>query len=189
MSIIVNSLCVSEIIRNFAEKFFIMVPNTANLTELFRECKRMYFTENIKTPKLMAFSSKNILAQASYGEEKYKNGVSKRIVIFFSDLYDFPYELLRDIMVHEMIHYYMHLHQIKEEDQHGPKFMAMANEMNEKYGLHIEKTFDASPYYIGKNAPSLLDSVGSFLLTQFQNVLRFGSRLRKHEIVNGHSLR
>lgn len=181
---------VSQIIRNFAKKFEnYMIPNTANLTELFRECKNMYLTENIKTPKFMTFSSKNVLAQTSYGPEKYKNGVSKRIVIFFSDLYDFPEELLRNIMVHEMIHYYLHLHRIVEDDQHGPEFMKMANELNEKYGLNVEKTFDASPYYIGKDAPSLLDYIGNFFLKRFQNVLRFGSRLRKHEIVNGHSLR
>lgn len=144
-----------------------MIPNTANLTELFRECKRMYFTENLKTPKIMTFQSKVILAQVSYGEKKYKNNVSKRIIIFFSDLFDYPEDFLRNVMVHEMIHYYIHLHQIEDDDLHGSVFMKMANEMNEKYGLHIEKSFDASPYYIGTDKTSLLDWIVSWLWRVF----------------------
>ena len=70
-------------------------------------------------------------------------------------------------MVHEMIHYYIHLHQIEDDDLHGSVFMKMANEMNEKYGLHIEKTFDASPYYIGEDKKSLLDWIVSWFWRVF----------------------
>lgn len=151
-----------------------MIPNTANLTALFRECKRMYFTENLKTPKMMTFQSKAILAQVSYGEKKYKNNVSKRIIIFFSDLYDYPEDFLRNVMVHEMIHYYIHLHQIEDDGAHGHVFMKMAKEMNEKYGLNIEQTFDASPYYIGSDKTSLLDWIGTWLWRAFISKRRSG---------------
>lgn len=151
-----------------------MIPNTANLTALFRECKRMYFTENLKTPKMMTFRSKAILAQVSYGEKKYKNNVSKRIIIFFSDLYDYPEDFLRNVMVHEMIHYYIHLHQIEDDGAHGHVFMKMAKEMNEKYGLNIEQTFDASPYYIGSDKTSLLDWIGTWLWRAFISKRRSG---------------
>ena len=47
-------------------------------------------------------------------------------------------------MAHEMIHYYLAEHQIKDDKSHGKEFMRMAQELNEKYGLNITETLDAS---------------------------------------------
>ena len=61
-------------------------------------------------------------------------------------------------MVHEMIHYYLYLNDRSEcsafshflrlfgfkSSDHGPEFMAMAQKLNEQYGLNITKTYDAS---------------------------------------------
>jgi hypothetical protein len=69
-------------------------------------------------------------------------------------------------MVHEMIHYYLYLNGksnsstfgrflrffgFKSSD-HGPEFMAMAQKLNEQYGLSITKTYDASSIPLASNA-------------------------------------
>ena len=63
-----------------------------------------------------------------------------------SDCFDYPEKVFVEIMVHEMIHYYIAWNRIKDNKSHGKEFMRMANEMKEKYGLNITKTIDASSF-------------------------------------------
>lgn len=70
-------------------------------------------------------------------------------------------------MVHEMIHYYLYLNDPSEcsafnhflrlfgfkSSDHGPEFMAMAQKLNEQYGLNITVTYDASSIPLAPIAP------------------------------------
>ena len=44
---------------------------------------------------------------------------------------------MRDVMVHEMIHYYTAWNRIKDNGSHGRQFWRIAKEFNERYGLNI----------------------------------------------------
>lgn len=52
--------------------------------------------------------------------------------------YDWTEEYLRDVLVHEMLHYKLERSKNVEKNMHGPRFRKAAAEMNEKYGLNIE---------------------------------------------------
>ena len=54
-----------------------------------------------------------------------------------------------------MIHYYIAEHQIKDNKAHGREFMRIAQELNEKYGLHITKTVDGSKIPLSPLAPKI----------------------------------
>ena len=56
-------------------------------------------------------------------------------------------------MVHEMIHYYLAWNRVKTKKYHGKEFMEIANGLNEKYGLNITKTLDASSFKRTEQAP------------------------------------
>jgi len=71
----------------------------------------------------------------------------------FSEYYDFDEETFRNLMVHEMIHYYLAWNRIKTKKDHGKEFMEIANNLNEKYGLNITKTLDASSFKRTEQAP------------------------------------
>ena len=75
--------------------------------------------------------------------------------IIFSDYFDFDEETFINIMAHEMIHYYIAEHQIKDNKAHGREFMRIAQELNEKYGLHITKTVDGSKIPLSPLAPKI----------------------------------
>ena len=89
------------------------------------------------------------------------------MAILMSDFFDFDEETFRNIMVHEMIHYYLYLNDPSEcsafshflrlfgfkSSDHGPEFMAMAQKLNEQYGLNITVTYDASSIPLAPNAP------------------------------------
>jgi predicted SprT family Zn-dependent metalloprotease len=68
--------------------------------------------------------------------------VDKRKRLLFSDYFDFDEETFRNIMVHEMIHYYLLLYGTNDKCDHGADFKTMAQEMNQKYGLNITTSFE-----------------------------------------------
>ena len=99
------------------------------------------------------------LGKFEYRWGEKKKPVKKRyMAILMSDFFDFDEETFRNIMVHEMIHYYLYLNGTSDcsvfsrflrfvgfkNSDHGPEFMAMAQKLNEQYGLNITKTCDAS---------------------------------------------
>ena len=52
--------------------------------------------------------------------------------------FDSPENHFDDVLVHEMIHYYIGYHNLKDNESHGQLFVRMMNEINEKYGMDIQ---------------------------------------------------
>jgi hypothetical protein len=67
-------------------------------------------------------------------------------VLEISSRYDYTEEQFRDIMVHEMIHYYLAYTGVDLKMNHGKEFKKMANELNTKYGLNITPTIDTESF-------------------------------------------
>lgn len=65
-------------------------------------------------------------------------------VIEISDFYDYTLGQFRDILVHEMIHYYLCFTGEDPECRHGKAFKRMAKYFNETYGMNITTTIDTS---------------------------------------------
>lgn len=118
---------------------------------MFWECNRKYFDHRLPTPKYGLLHSFRILARFEYDRRKGKADKRKRLL--FSDYFDFDEETFRNIMVHEMIHYYLLLYGTNDKCDHGADFKAMVQEMNQKFGLNITTTFDASGIPNSPNAP------------------------------------
>ena len=145
-----------------------MIADYNTMPHMFWECNRLYFDNQLRTPKFDLLHSYNRVGKFEYrlGEQK-KNIKKRHMVILISDYFDFDEETFRNIMVHEMIHYYLYLNGegncsafrfflrlfgFKSSD-HGPEFMAMAQKLNDQYGLNITKTCDASSIPLAPNAP------------------------------------
>ena len=54
-----------------------------------------------------------------------------------SDRYEMEEKVLEDIVIHEMIHYFIHYRKIKDSSSHGPMFRKLMNEINRNFGRHI----------------------------------------------------
>ena len=120
---------------------------------MFRECNRKYFNGALPTPKFSLINKLNILARFEYNKDKKGKHPIKWQELKFSDCYDFPEEDFRELMVHELIHYYIAWNKIKDNGSHGKEFMRIANEINEKHGLNITKTKDVSLFKKTEKAP------------------------------------
>lgn len=58
--------------------------------------------------------------------------------ISMTDYYDFTPKQFEDILVHEMIHYYLAYFGIDKSISHGREFKKMAKRLNQAYGLMME---------------------------------------------------
>ncbi len=80
-------------------------------------------------------------------------GTSETIEI--SDFYDYTLEELRDIIVHEMVHYYLYYTGEDMRVRHGKAFKQMAKYLNREYGLNITVKVDVSNMKPRKDASYL----------------------------------
>lgn len=133
-----------------------MIATVEYLTELFWECNKEYFDKSLPTPYIELFDGIKIIASFEYCKNK-KNSKKpiRNQILKFSKNFDFDEKVLRDIMVHEMIHYYIAWNRIKDNRSHGKQFMKMAERLNLEYGLSIKKSLDASPFLINKQASKI----------------------------------
>lgn len=124
-----------------------MKLTTDILEEKFDECNKQYFNSELPYPFLGVFSKKRPFAKFTYLIKK-KNGKKELLYkkISISDYYDFTEEQLIDILVHEMIHYYIAYNGIKDNKEHGKEFTLMMDRLNNEFGLGIMKTRSTSSY-------------------------------------------
>ena len=145
-----------------------MIADYNTMPHMFWECNRLYFDHQLRTPKFGLMHSYRTLGKFAFQWGEKSKPVKKRyMAILMSDYFDFDEETFRNIMVHEMIHYYLYLNDPSEcsafshflrlfgfkSSDHGPEFMAMAQKLNEQYGLNITVTYDASSIPLAPNAP------------------------------------
>ena len=130
-----------------------MIADYNTMPRMFWECNRLYFDHSLPTPRFGMMKKLNILARFEFQKNKKGKAPIKRQIILFSDYYDFDEETFRNLMVHEMIHYYLAWNGVKTRSDHGKEFMAIAHELNEKYGLNVTKTLDASSFIRTEQAP------------------------------------
>ena len=50
---------------------------------------------------------------------------------------DLPERDLEDVIIHEMIHYYIGVNNLRDTSAHGPLFRSLMNKINERFGRHV----------------------------------------------------
>ena len=134
-----------------------MIADFNTMSKVFNDCNKKYFNHKLPMPEFGLINKTNTLARFEYRKNKGKSKSRKPLEykkIFFSDCFDFDESDFVEIMVHEMIHYYIAWNGIKDNGDHGKKFMEIANELADKHGLNITKTKDASSFKKTENASS-----------------------------------
>ena len=117
----------------------------------FQYFNDLYFDGILPVPGFRIIHSHRRLGYFDYLPGIFTPMSDPRISI--SDGYLFTYEQLRDIIVHEMIHYYLAYTGEDKMVTHGKRFRAMAQELNSLYDLDIQVTYDISNYYVLKLNP------------------------------------
>lgn len=119
---------------------------------LFRQFNKDYFGNILPMPYIKIRHSVNTLGYFSYMQNEM-SGTTETLEI--SDFYAYTSNLLRDIVVHEMIHYYLYYIGEDVRLKHGKSFMRMARQLNQSYGLHVTPTIDLTRMKPRPDAPYL----------------------------------
>jgi len=129
-----------------------MEINTELLEDKFLEYNDLYFKGKLPTPRFGLLRSFRLFGQFSCNSHAPGSRLHN-VCISMSIYYDWTEEQLRDILVHEMIHYKLERSKKLEKKIHGQRFMEMAAEMNEKHGLNITVHPSNVGMKVSKQAP------------------------------------
>lgn len=134
----------------------LMVANLINITMTFDECNMKYFDGKLPVP---AFDLLHSFRTCGYFHCDYEQGWFSRklynFCISITDYYDFTPKQFENIMVHEMIHYYLAYFGLDKSCSHGREFKKMAKRLNQSYNLNITKNIDISEYKRRKGTPTI----------------------------------
>ena len=138
--------------RSFYGYLVYMVADFNNMVNLFHKCNMNYFGGELTLPRFELLHSFCICGRFEYSLGWFRNKI-KDPLIKITDYYDFTLEQYVDIMVHEMIHYYLVYTGLDKKCTHGKQFQMMARKLNRKYKLHVTPTLDITHYSRRKGTP------------------------------------
>ena len=112
-----------------------MKVNEYIIKDYFTEYNQRYFGGILPCPEFKIRKSYFTLGYFSCFYDHNYNMYN--CVLEISDRYDYTESQLRDVIVHEMIHYYLAYTGKDIKITHKKAFKNKAKELNEKYGLHV----------------------------------------------------
>ena len=129
-----------------------MIVTEEIIADKFAEYNKLYYDYELPTPDFGLLNSYRMCGQFSCNKIIGKRYLRKP-KIEVSVYYDWKEEDLRNIIVHEMIHYYLAYKHIDNYITHGEAFCTMAQEFNDKYGLNITVRIDTLNFKRNPQAP------------------------------------
>ena len=120
----------------------------------FREYNRLYFNRELPMPLVQLLKSYRICGQFSCSKIIGRRRLRGQL-IKISCYYNWQEDALRDVLVHEMIHYYLAYKHIDNDITHSEDFQKMAEELNSKYGLNVTEKVDGTGFKRAPSAPKL----------------------------------
>jgi len=132
-----------------------MVANQTNMLMTFDTCNMEYFEGKLLFPQFELLHSYRTCGYFEYTKGGWFDKTLYDPTISITDYYDFTEKQFRDIMCHEMIHYYLAYVGIDRRCKHGKKFKEMAERLNKTYHLNITKRLDITQYKRRKGTPLL----------------------------------
>ncbi len=131
-----------------------MEITTEIIVEKFRAYNRLYFNRELPMPQIRLLKS-----YRTCGYFSCKKIIGRRMLrgqrLEISCYYDWQEDALRDVIVHEMIHYYLAVKHIDNDLTHGEEFLKMAKEMNSRHGMNVSVKIDTTGFKRASSAPKL----------------------------------
>lgn len=116
-----------------------MIANLPFIENKFEEFNTLVFGGKLPKPPIKLSKAKTYLGQCAFKRSRSWFGKTKceDFLLRFSTRYDLSASEIEDIILHEMIHYYIGVFQLKDTSAHGKIFRQMMADINHAYGRHI----------------------------------------------------
>lgn len=130
------------------------VWNVYMLYNMFGRFNKDYFNNELPEPTMQVIHTFNIFGYFGYSDRCGYLLYDPYIQI--SDYYLYTEPQFRDLLVHEMIHYYLAYTGKDVKVTHGEEFQKMADEFNKKYRMHITEYINVNEHERRKGTPIIL---------------------------------
>lgn len=110
------------------------------IEEAFQRFNALCFDGMLPPVKIVLSHAKTFLGKLEYKivRDRFGNVVGHEgYILKISTWYDLPENELEDVIIHEMIHYYIAFRNIKDSSVHGNVFKRMMNSLNSEFGRNI----------------------------------------------------
>ena len=116
-----------------------MIPTVEFIEKKFAEFNTSMFEGKLPMLPIVLSTAKTFLGACSYRRRKTLFGGTKcyDFKLRISKIIDLPEADIEDIIIHEMIHYHIAYHGIKDTSTHGRVFKTLMHEINTRFGRHI----------------------------------------------------
>lgn len=116
-----------------------MIPTIPYIEAKFDEFNKLIFGSELPRIPIVLGSATRVVGAFSckvrrnfWGKKEYSD-----LKLRFSKKFDLPEKELEDVIIHEMIHYYIHFKNLKDKSAHGPLFKNLMNQINKTFGRNI----------------------------------------------------
>lgn len=108
------------------------------LRQRFDRYNKEIFGLQLPVPEMRITSARSFMGQfKSERKGGWIKGGETIYYITLSNRYDLEEKELEDILIHEMIHFFISVKKIKDTSSHGHQFRALMNEINRRHGRNI----------------------------------------------------
>lgn len=114
-----------------------IIYGAAHLACAFRQYNKEYFGGMLPVPD---FEVTDSFKYFGYFRSDILDNTTINPLIQISGNWEYTENQFRDILVHEIIHYYLAYIGKDTAGSHGIEFKSLAHELNHKYGLNITET-------------------------------------------------
>ena len=130
-----------------------IIYGISHLKCAFRNYNNDYFNGILPMPDFEIIDS---FKYFGYFHSNIYNGTTVNPLIQISGNWEYEENQFRDILVHEMIHYYLAYTGRDIIGSHGSEFMSLAYKLNHDYGLNITDTINCDEYTRRKGTSILM---------------------------------
>ena len=98
----------------------------------FNEFNALMFNGELPMLPIKLSNARTFLGQLGYKKRQKEDGKMEcyDFVLRINTKYELPESEIEDTLIHEMIHYFIHWHQLEDTSQHGEMFHMMMNGIN-----------------------------------------------------------
>lgn len=114
------------------------------LKDRFEKFNQTIFRNPLPTPMMHITSARSFMGQF----KAERQGIAGKREIYhltLSNRYDLPENDIEDIIIHEMIHFHIHLAGIHDSSSHGRVFRKIMNEINTRFKRNITVSHRCTP--------------------------------------------
>lgn len=118
-----------------------MLANPQFILDTFTRYNELCFGGTLPPIPIKLTKARTFLGKLTYVARRNFFGKVIRYENFclrISTLFDLPERELEDVVIHEMIHYYIAMNRIKDTSTHGKVFKAMMRQINAEFGRDIK---------------------------------------------------